>query len=506
MLRQALRYLVRLTLLTVLLGLVWDQLWVFRSEPLRTAASRRRAPFPRLTICPVRRLDHAYLLPALKRLANDSIGVADFYEAVTTRLRGEAGTVLYRGKYTYFSEDEDELGVWRETFFSQYIQYIRCITFFPSESFNIQGSRDQPITLSLLEASLFKSYDKEEGSYRLFVHGAETPNVGDLPNWAPFTESVPLHSGRYAHYAISGRATERVSVRRRPCSSRPGYSKAQCLKECQWRLLVAHSGCRLPHMVGSGVVLPRMEGFMDHLPPCSRLLSDSKYLTAMSLIPLKRICMVYSKRFNISSLSEDYKRFVIEESPSLRTTRTPKLRGKRAAMEAINGRNSTIGTPPPPPPPPPPNIPPPPPIPVVLPFPAGAFIQLPVSVSNINASSCSCPLACRETTYTLTEKVTYDNGLALNSCAVYVSLTFDFAEEIVQETLVISLADLLASIGGFMGLFTGVSLYTFADYAEEFMGKLYKTVQTWKSGRRCRNVAIKQRVSAIDVSDLELGD
>ena len=512
MLRQALRYLARLTLLTMLFGLVWQQVWVYRSEPLRTASSRRRAPFPRLTICPDKSAPTVYLLPSLARLVNGSISGTEFYETVTTRLRGEAGAVFYRGRSTYFS-DEHGPGLWREKYYIRrridelYMGYTRCVTFFPGESLNVQGSGDHHIEVSLVEAALFKV--PSGPSYRLYVHGDDVPNVGDLPEWAPFTESVPLHSGRHGTFTITARRTERVSVRRRPCSSRPGYSVSQCLKECQWRRLTELAGCRLPHMVGAAVYLPEIDGFMEHLPLCSRLPTDERFRFALG--PRKPMCIRKSLLFNISTLFQEHHRYAPKPSPMKehQQKRTLNRLNRWGTSEADDGNRSTS----PPPPSTPPRRPrsaravppPPPPLPEWRPF-LDAFVNLPNDVSSINSTSCQCPLACEEITYTLTERINYDKGLDWNPCVAFFSLTFDFTEEIVRETTAISLGDLLASIGGFMGLFTGVSLYTIAEYIEGSVVSIYEGMKTWKKGKDCRKTASKRRVSTLSIEDLENGN
>ena len=509
MLRQALRYLVRLTLLAVLIGLVWRQVWVYHSEPIRTTSSRMRAPFPRLTICPELPAPNAYLLPSLIRLANGSISTTEFYETVTTKLRSKAGDVLYRGRHSYFS-DEHGPGLWRERYYFRrrpmltiLLGYTRCITFFPSESLNTHGNPDNPIRVSVHEAPLFKA--RKRASYRLYVHGDDVPSVGDLPEWAPFTESVPLYSGRSGHFVITARRTERVSVRRRPCSSRPGYSKAQCLKECQWRRLVALANCRLPHMVGDEVFLPKMEGFMDHLPPCSRLLKVEEHFLAVAESLEVPECIKKNQHLNISSLFQDYYRY-FEESPfkldqpehssDLRRKPDVPMQAGRHNFTSIPPRATSL-------PRLPRAIPAPPTAQKNVPLPANAFVNLPNGAYNIYPSSCRCPLACRETTYIVTQKIANDHGVVWNPCVAFLSLTFDFTEEVVSETLTILLTDLLASIGGFMGLFAGVSLYTGAEYIECFVGNINEQMKKWKKGRHCQKPVRKRCVSALSIQDID---
>ena len=115
-------------------------------------------------------------------------------------------------------------------------------------------------------------------SYYLYVHGPETPSVSDLDFRqrevsAPRTPWLNLRPGGEVSYRVTAQLRSLANVRRRPCRSEPGYSRAQCLKECLWLRLAAHIGCRLPHMVWAEVFLPETRGPLDHLPPC-RLLAQ----------------------------------------------------------------------------------------------------------------------------------------------------------------------------------------------------------------------------------------
>ena len=274
------RHLMQLVLVVIMCCLIFEQYMQYDSERLLTMSSRRQGDHPRLTVCPYSTMAPYFTVPAHRRLANRSISIVELYDAVTINLLGTAGTLDDGNRIKYFS-DTDGPGVWRQKFYSPRedtiarIPYTRCITFEPKKSQNIAGGRNHPIRIRIQESPFFKMPESDltgiQASYRLYVHGEEVPNVADLPEWAPITESVPLRTAELVHYSISARRTERVSVRRRPCSSGQGYSKAQCLKECRWRRLAEHIGCRLPHMVGADTFLPEIRGFMDHLPLCLKV-------------------------------------------------------------------------------------------------------------------------------------------------------------------------------------------------------------------------------------------
>ena len=514
--RRTARRLVRLALLSALTGLIWQQLWLYRSEPLDTTTSRRQAPFPRLTICPHDTPERALLVPALLRLANGSDRIGQFYDAVTLKLRNaETGIVDYQGDTSYFSSEDRDFGVWREKYYHvrrgwsltspatwetlNHSGYTRCITFFASERMNANGHRDQPVRV-MLQGPRFR----ETGpAFRLYVHGAEVPNVGDLPDWAPSTENVPLFPGKPVHYVITARRTERVSVRRRPCSSRPGYSVNQCLKECQWRQLAMFAGCRLPHMVGADAFLPKMEGFMEQLPLCTRLLTEEKWSPLLLPDAKEPSCMWHTREFNMTEMWEDYERFLREHSHLKEQLVSFHSRVKPSPTEygteyrvltaeqntTLSSSQRPIATPS-----------------TSLPVLAKALVKLPSGVSSINPSSCGCPLTCHEYAYGLSPKNTFV-AHRWNPCAVFLTIIFDFTEEITQETLAVSLTDVLAHIGSFVGLFTGFSLYTFAGYIEESLVSLHGNMKIWKTGRKGRETDDKQRTSTspdIVITDLDI--
>ena len=247
------------------------------------------------------------------------------------------------------------------------------------------------------------------------------PNVGDLPDWAPRTEVVPLVSGGNPQYTITARRTRRVNVRRRPCSSRPGYSLSQCLKECQWRWVAAHVGCRLPHMVGAGVFLSKMGGFMDHLPICSRLPTDTWPEPVPVLIPGSQPCTNQSRNRNMSFLFEDFCRYMKKRWPIQACLRRYRIdnRTKRITTEMsspavpglLSARSSAF------------TIPEPPPL-KYLSMPARAFVILPNGIFDVSHTSFQCPLACDKIIYTVTEKFvsTVNDSETWNRCVAFFSI------------------------------------------------------------------------------------
>ena len=86
-----------------------------------------------------------FMVPALRRLANKSIDIAEFYYATAIKLLGKAGLVENRNHLSYFS-GTDESGLWQDKF-SGILKAIfrtpcsRCITFKPYERQNLVASR-----------------------------------------------------------------------------------------------------------------------------------------------------------------------------------------------------------------------------------------------------------------------------------------------------------------------------------------------------------------------------
>ena len=513
--------LMQVVLLVTLFTLLVQQIQQYGSEPLLTATSRRRGRHPRLTICPSSTASLQLMLSPLQRLANRSINITDFYDIATISLLGKAGTIGYRSKGTDFSAVNGP-GTWKEKYYWRYnahirnnLGYTRCITFEANESLNKAGSRRHPITIDIMGSPVLNAIPSDGytgfAPYRLFVHGEEVPNVEDLPEWAPFTESVSLRSGGLVHYSITARRMERVSVRRRPCSSRPGYSKAQCLKECRWRRLAEHTGCRLPHMVGAETFLPEIAGFLDHLPLCSML----PVVETMPLRVLKRSiitsrCMKINRRYNFTKLYKEYALYISQKPGSTSSPEVGQLKLGRHVQPAISvtpdqvtslpseklllasapaSKPPTEMGPLPPllpplfplPAPPPPLFPPPQPR-EFLPVPTAAFVFLSNSAFELNETDCRCPDACHETSYALTEKKATSNS-GFNKCGVFSTLTFDYTEEVVAESLATTFPDFIAVIGGNIGLFTGFSLFTLAEVLGRVLHVVQQKTRRWRCAR-----------------------
>ncbi|KAF0304770.1 hypothetical protein FJT64_023491 [Amphibalanus amphitrite] len=278
----ALRWLLRAAAVLLLLVLLWQQVLEFRAQPISTVLVRTRAPFPQLTLCPgASQRDYGLLRDMHLGLLNGSISVADFYNLTTLVIPHENGQMKVADGITRsnYIPGNGSFGAWRQRFYMiRDIPFghrpIRCTTFEPSAYLHELATNQLDATFFLSVSSAFTH--PLNFSYLLYIHGPETPNVGDLNDrqlgvGAPSTLWQGLRPGGDITYRVTAQLRRLANVRRRPCRSEPGYSKAQCLKECLWRRLAAHTGCRLPHMVSAGVFLPETSGPLDHLPPCRLL-------------------------------------------------------------------------------------------------------------------------------------------------------------------------------------------------------------------------------------------
>ena len=68
-------------------------------------------------------------------------------------------------------------------------------------------------------------------------------------------------------------------------------------------------------------------------------------------------------------------------------------------------------------------------------------------------------------------------------CIVFLLLTFDFTEEVLVESLTITLPDLIAGIGGNVGLFTGFSLLTLVEVFRRFLRMVRDKMRGWRGAR-----------------------
>ncbi|KAF0293349.1 hypothetical protein FJT64_000926 [Amphibalanus amphitrite] len=278
--RSLLRWTARAAGLLVLLTLAGQQLLEFRAQPVSSTVVRKKAPFPRLTVCPAASLtDYSLLLERQQQLVNDSISLLDYYNLTTPEMVGEMAGVMIMGDHVAFIPFESDLGAWKQRYYlflekENGLRHTRCLTFEASSFLEELSSNELEMELYFQVSPLFTSL--KQVSHRLFVHGPEVPNVLDLdPNQhgveVPSTIFHELQPGeRIATYRVTARLRQLANVDRRPCRSEPGYSLTQCLKECLWRRLAAHIGCRLPHMVAADAYLPEIRGPVDHLPMCKR--------------------------------------------------------------------------------------------------------------------------------------------------------------------------------------------------------------------------------------------
>ncbi|KAF0311962.1 hypothetical protein FJT64_001817 [Amphibalanus amphitrite] len=275
----------------------------YRSQPVSSTVFRRQAPFPRLTLCPGSPLrDTVILQEAETLLVNGNVTLDQFYNISTlqmlesgssgpnwhNRIRMESG-VPAEGTVPGTSR----LGTWGARYyltvslFGRKVHPMRCLTFEASEYLRARGENSLELELVLATTPVFT--ESKGTAYRLFVHGNEEPNVGDLvaqeigPH-VPKTLVQELGAGQTAAMRVTARLFSLINLRRRPCGEEPGYSETQCLKECLWRRLAANISCRLPHMVGAGVYLPDMSGPLNHLPLCARPVQ----METASLINLRR--------------------------------------------------------------------------------------------------------------------------------------------------------------------------------------------------------------------------
>ncbi|KAF0292712.1 hypothetical protein FJT64_009331 [Amphibalanus amphitrite] len=293
-------------LLVLLLFLVYLQALEYRAQPVLSAMTRRRVAFPRLTLCPEGEMRDPLMLELYRQMAAGNLSVAEYYRRSTLDMRdfqlnvmrvlGELATGESWNDREVAIPGEGQFGAWRERYYlsNEYdglgLTPLRCVTFEPSDrlhGFRSYGTVDVELVLRV-PVPFFKRHGGDEmgmfgegrRTYRLYVHGPEEPSVGDLARGGeyPRTPFVPVPpGGGVVIYQVTSRQRRLANVRRRPCRSEPGYSPARCLKECQWRRLAAHTGCRLPHMVSVGVYLPETSGPLDHLPACRRLVQLDAY-------------------------------------------------------------------------------------------------------------------------------------------------------------------------------------------------------------------------------------
>ena len=66
---------------------------------------------------------------------------------------------------------------------------------------------------------------------------------------------------------------------------------------------------------------------------------------------------------------------------------------------------------------------------------------------------------------------------------MFFTLTFDFTEEVVAESLAATFPDFIAVIGGNIGLFTGFSLFSLAALLGRGLSMIQQKMRSWRCGR-----------------------
>ena len=490
---------IRLLVLLLLLERLYSQWEEFRSQPVSSDIRRRQAPFPRLTLCPGATLrDTEIRHDAQVLLTNGNVSVEEFYNLTTLEmLEAKPENMANRANNVMISSGKPvegvipgrgPLGEWRAKYYltqSQisgrpFVHPTRCLTLEPSEYLKARGRNQLELDLRLLTAPAFTN--NRDIAYRLFFHGDEEPNVGDLAvpevgAHVPHTVFRELRAGSALSLRLTARMRHLVSRRRDPCREDPGYSLTQCLKECLWRRLASNITCRLPHMVGNDVYLPELTGPLDHLPLCARPVQMVSFSKSTSS------CRKYPP---CSKMLEPWYRPVSSEKPasaalSAKLTHasntTPSssaamnTRAKENRTNRLNKRQHVKKT-------------------------SSRLIFLKFCTAPIGAQKfvdddlltdlrgCDCVPACHQTLYDLFEigiRPEDESFSRTSPCETRLTLTVDLTADEVQEKLAFTSSTFLANIGGLIGAVTGISLFTLACAAESIVQAV---AQRW---RQCRN-------------------
>ena len=459
-----LKWTVRLGLLGLMVVLTYQQAHDYLSEPLSSTVVRRQARFPRLTLCPGGELRDTILMrDKLLELANGSLSIVEFYNQTSLHMMNSHNSVnnlmLKHGKKIVSTIPVDgPLGVWKSRFYlpidaiSKKASPMRCITFHPSEHLHALGANVVNLVLQLRIAPLFTS--RSGISYRLFVHGDDEPNVGDLTAPSELGVSVPTTTSRElrksegASLRVTARLRRLASVRRRPCRSEPGYSLTRCLKECLWRRLADHIGCRLPHMVAADVYLPEIRGPLDHLPFCTKFVGRERWRMVFCRRVSDEVCLKESFFWSTPK---------VEVSSALRAPMSAKHRSPKKLSAPLTNNNQTHQG-------------------IRLPFPFPQKCHSPPRSLHLvpfelmsDLQGCNCLPACHQAKYYLQEDVTGSNRYGsdiVGICETILALRVDLAADLLEESGAFTLPTLLANIGGLVGLITGFSLFTVANFAE----------------------------------------
>ncbi|KAF0314163.1 hypothetical protein FJT64_015375 [Amphibalanus amphitrite] len=475
--RAVVHWVVRAALLALLLTLLCRQLAEFRAEPVSTAIIRQQAPFPRITLCPGTWMrDNRLRLDRQRQLADGNISISSFYNDTTLELlHGELFVEGAESETTHISADVTEHGVWRSRFYQQQhsggelVWEVRCYTLQPSAALHRLASSEVELRLRLAVPLLFINAHRSI-AYRMLIHGDEEPNVGDLfPRQSglsvPITSFAELKPGQDAFFRVTVGGRRLVNLRRRPCRSDDGYSPAQCLKECLWRRLAAHTSCRLPHMVGPDVYLPQLRGPLDHLPLCDKIVRGVGWGAD------KRLVNIMSDRHPPECLEESFRS--TRPSPSLSEAADLEsgLNFSSAESEAVD-----VG------------------------------IQLVPRSLLTNLTGCECQPACGKLTYRIsTDPRTEHIAQPASQCTTQVILKIDLTMDLFEESLSFTVSTLAANAAGFLGLFTGLSLFCLVDVGEALAFSAFARCRNGKSAPSAGSTSDKPVVRVTFAWEKEMG-
>ena len=442
---------VRVALILLLLLALGHQLTDFLAQPVSTSIGQTPAPFPRLTVCPGSSLqDDQVLLDRLRQLKAGSISIGEFYNHTTLELLG--GHLFVEGsnpEHSAVSANDTGHGLWRPRFYmrqhaARVVWEMRCYTLEASAALRELAFSEVEMQLRLAVPLLFVS--GRDIAYRLFIHGTEEPNIGDLfarqsAVRVPSSTFVELWPGEAKFFRVTASQRRIVNLRRRPCRSEPGYSPGRCMKACLWRRLAARINCRLPHMVGPDVHQPELHGPLDHLPLCKRPVRiqpeggrRAPRRAKQSDGPLSAECLV-----------ESYENTRPSPNPDAPGTDNPSPASNTTSADLGNKINRTLEE-------------------AML---NEELVELMPAELLTHLSGCDCPRPCSETKYHISVDTRTDLiRHPVSACFTQAILKMDLLSDLTEESLSFSLSTLAANMAGLVGLITGVSLFSLSDAGE----------------------------------------
>ena len=448
--RTVLHWTVRGALFLLLINVCRLQVNQYNDQPVFSSPVRRPAPFPRLTVCSGGQLnDYRLLRENMLGLENGTLTLAEYYNRTTLEiLRSElkvGGAVL------------EAPTAWKQRFYLVRTKVprfrmapMRCHTFHPDAAEPELGKLSQrdvndhlTVELTLVTSPHFISLpDDDDVAYRLFVHGAEEPNVDDLKRkeyiQVPATPKVEMKPGYRVKLRVSSHINERVNVRRQPCGDQSGYSLSHCLKACRWDVQAATMLCRMPHMVSQGVYLPDLRGPVDFWPACTKLIQTHGFADG------RPFCRQF---FN------DPRSLLGDTCAAEVSTHT------RPAVVPADAPDGEDGE---------------------CPLPDVWYPMAEHTIDNGQLSCEHCLPACFNVTYHLNQTLMVRQG---SSCTSSVKLELEMTAEAIQESRTFTMTTLLANIGGFIGLISGFSLLTLAELSEALLDVI---PQRWQLRRRVK--------------------